>query len=154
MAFSVRGKLRVRQWHEVEHSDVTEAAWTTLAVDVMSDAQARDAAICEAEALALAGYEGDRVAWAEGPYVADFEVVDVRGTPYRAWGYDWYIRDALALAPAAWSYEEVLRLRNAIRENYQHQLGLDKYLRGATGHAKRLRTFVQRVSAADRFATV
>ncbi len=44
----------------------------------------------------------------------------VRGREYRQFDYDWYMDTALELAPKQWDYDLVLRLRDAIRENYQH----------------------------------
>lgn len=51
----------------------------------------------------------------------DGKIIIIRGKEYRQFDYDWYMDKALELAPKQWDYDLVVRLRNAIRENYQHQ---------------------------------
>jgi hypothetical protein len=55
------------------------------------------------------------------------EIITIRGKPYRLLPHDWYIVQALDVAPPTWSFDLVLRLRHAIRESSQHSHGLAVY---------------------------
>ncbi|MCP4612671.1 MAG: hypothetical protein GY845_28560 [Planctomycetes bacterium] len=75
------------------------------------------------------------------------EILEVAGQEYRRFSYDWYILDALLLAPPDWNYDEIAHLRHAIRENYQH--GHNYEVGFLAGNDEGLRAFVEAIEVLE-----
>jgi hypothetical protein len=73
----------------------------------------------------------------------DGKIIMIRGKEYRQFDYDWYMDKALELAPRQWNYDWVLRLRDAIRENYQHAHNIE--LDHLAKKARPLKAFIRAI---------
>lgn len=79
-------------------------------------------------------------------------MIVVRGKEYNQHPYDWYIVEALRIAPLEWTFEEVVCLRDAIREAYNHGhfISFEPY----KDDAEQLRRFIRNVALTDPVATI
>ena len=76
-------------------------------------------------------------------------IIEVRGQQYKRNYYDWYIDQALMLAPDHWTYEQVVRLRYAIRENYQHAHNIPVVQLGVYGGETALEAFIETIEGLE-----
>ncbi|GIK42389.1 MAG: hypothetical protein BroJett011_62220 [Chloroflexota bacterium] len=76
----------------------------------------------------------------------------IRGEEYLRLDYDWYIDEALRLAPQHWTYEQIVCLRDLVRENHNHSLGIP--LAGYEGKSRCLKKAIQQAILDDPSATI
>ncbi len=76
------------------------------------------------------------------------QILEIDGQEYRRLWYDWYIDKALFLAPASWNYDDIISLRFAIRENYQHLHNFE--LDDHQNNDNKLRQFIQTIEHLEK----
>lgn len=80
------------------------------------------------------------------------QVILIRGKEYIRHEYDWYIDEALRLAPKQWTYEQIVCLRDAIREIAQHNLSIPVAF--DQGNSRALENAIRQVILNDPVATI